>query len=164
MSPANSTARPKSTREHHDWARSPSALVVFILLGIASLSGIMLSASRLLTDPGVQQTRAATETRQSTETGGSAPSDAPQGLAHSPAIKRIDINSASIEELDLLPGIGPALGQRIIQYRSEHGPFSRIEDITSVSGIGPRTLEKLRPLVHVGQSSAEARADTGDDG
>lgn len=55
----------------------------------------------------------------------------------------IDINSATIDELIVLPGIGPALAQRIIDYRAEHGPFRSIKDLEGVSGIGPQTVENI---------------------
>ncbi|MCK5585266.1 helix-hairpin-helix domain-containing protein [Candidatus Bipolaricaulota bacterium] len=55
----------------------------------------------------------------------------------------VDINSANVDELSTLPGIGPALAQRIIDYRAEHGPFGCIEDLEHVSGIGPQTVADL---------------------
>ena len=61
----------------------------------------------------------------------------------------IDVNTASEEELELIPGIGPAMAQRIITWREEHGPFERVEDLLNVRGIGVKTLEKLRPYVVV---------------
>lgn len=57
---------------------------------------------------------------------------------------RVDINHASAEELDAVPGIGPALAQRIVAYRRANGPFARVEDLTRVPGIGPRTLEAMK--------------------
>ncbi|MBC7340563.1 MAG: helix-hairpin-helix domain-containing protein [Firmicutes bacterium] len=57
---------------------------------------------------------------------------------------RVDINHASAEELDAVPGIGPALAQRIVAYRLANGPFARVEDLTRVPGIGPRTLEAMK--------------------
>lgn len=56
----------------------------------------------------------------------------------------VDINHASAEELDAVPGIGPALAQRIVAYRQANGPFARVEDLTRVPGIGPRTLESMK--------------------
>ena len=65
----------------------------------------------------------------------------------------ININTASSEELQTLPGIGPALAERIITYRMEHGLFRSIDDLTKVSGIGMSVLEEIRDLVAVGINS-----------
>lgn len=66
---------------------------------------------------------------------------------------RIDLNRASAAELEALPRIGPALARRIVEYRERHGPFRTIEELDHVSGIGPRTLELLRPHAKVDQPS-----------
>jgi competence protein ComEA len=63
----------------------------------------------------------------------------------------ININTASAAELDSLPGIGPTTAQKIIDYRTQNGPFLNAEDIVNVSGIGPGTYERIKNLITVGQ-------------
>ncbi len=60
---------------------------------------------------------------------------------------RIDINTATLEAFESLPGIGPAIAERIISYRNINGRFDVIEDLTEVSGIGDKTIEKLRDKI-----------------
>jgi competence protein ComEA len=62
----------------------------------------------------------------------------------------LNINTASVSELDeKLPGIGPALAQRIVDYRTSNGPFAHIEDIKNVSGIGEKRFEDLKDMITV---------------
>jgi competence protein ComEA len=63
----------------------------------------------------------------------------------------VNINTASAAELDTLPGIGPTTAQKIIDYRTQNGPFVNTEDIINVSGIGPGTYERIKTLITVGQ-------------
>jgi competence protein ComEA len=66
-----------------------------------------------------------------------------------PGTTLVNVNVASAEELETLPGIGEVLAQAIITYREEHGPFTAVEELEDVSGIGPATLEEIRDLVTV---------------
>jgi len=79
------------------------------------------------------------------------------------AIKRIDLNTAGSAELQLLPRIGPALASRIIEDRAINGRFDSVEDLERVSGIGPKTVEKIRAFVILGESP-ESRASAGGGG
>ena len=72
-----------------------------------------------------------------------------QASIHSSGGDCVDINSATLEELDELPGIGPAYAQRIIEYRTAHGSFQNVEELTQVKGIGPATLQEIRDLACV---------------
>ena len=61
----------------------------------------------------------------------------------------VNINTATAAELEALPGIGPALAQRIVEYREANGPFTAIEQIQNVSGIGPAKFEAMKELIVV---------------
>jgi len=61
----------------------------------------------------------------------------------------VNINTASETELETLNGVGPVTAAAIIQYRTDNGPFAAVDDLMDVSGIGPATLEELRPQVTV---------------
>jgi competence ComEA-like helix-hairpin-helix protein len=70
----------------------------------------------------------------------------------------LDLNAATAEELDGLPGVGPATAAKILEYRASHGGFASVDELDAVSGIGPATLEKIRPLVTVGPKPAGGAA------
>jgi len=68
-----------------------------------------------------------------------------------PAGQPVNINLASADELDKLPGIGPTAAQKIVEYRTANGLFTRVDDLLKVPGIGPSTLDEIRGLITVGQ-------------
>jgi len=75
-----------------------------------------------------------------------------QVQAQTKAKKKVNINTASLTELQTLPRIGPKVAQRIINYRKEHGPFKRVEDIMKVRGIGEKTFLRIKDLITVGRT------------
>lgn len=83
-----------------------------------------------------------------TDSGDSAGSGA--SGAQQPGGQLVDINNASAAELEALPGIGPVLASRIVQWRVDNGPFTDVEILGEVSGIGDALMAQLRPLVRVG--------------
>jgi competence ComEA-like helix-hairpin-helix protein len=77
-------------------------------------------------------------------TGGLVPHDAPP-----PAEGRftVNVNAAGVDELAVLPGLGPTTARRIVEHRREHGPFATLDELLDVPGIGPATLEQMRPYL-----------------
>ena len=82
--------------------------------------------------------------------GGSARSHPPDTDPASRKPARLDLNRASREELERLPGIGPVMAERILTLRANVGRFRRLDELQSVQGIGSATIERLRPLVIIG--------------
>ncbi|WP_306859900.1 ComEA family DNA-binding protein [Arthrobacter bambusae] len=79
---------------------------------------------------------------------GSAPATEGAGAGTSGGAK-VNLNTATAEELGALPKIGPVLAQRIVDWRQKHGPFVSVEDLDAVDGVGPKMMEALLPLVTV---------------
>jgi competence protein ComEA len=67
--------------------------------------------------------------------------------AGSAAAAKVSLASATLEQLDALPGVGPVTAQRILDHRASHGPFRSVDDLDAVPGIGPARVEQLRDLV-----------------
>lgn len=61
----------------------------------------------------------------------------------------LDLNTATVEQLDQLPGIGPSIAKAIVRFREKSGPFRRVEDLLAIRGITKKRLEKIRPHVVV---------------
>lgn len=74
---------------------------------------------------------------------------APEGAKKIPVTGRIDINRATASELVRLPRVGPKIAERILAFRTTFGPFRSLEELTSVRGIGPKTLELIRPHAYI---------------
>ena len=128
-------------------------LVVVILAGGAYWMLKHFHPALFLGEPDlVVETEAAAPlpTPSSPPTSSSVPAVSPQpsaGLSTPSDGARININTATSQELQTLRGIGPAMAQRIIEYRQTSGRFSTVDDLTNVKGIGEKTLEKIRDSI-----------------
>jgi competence protein ComEA len=72
------------------------------------------------------------------------------------AAATVNINSATTQQFEALPGIGPSTAQRIVAYREKNGPFKKLEDLMNVQGIGEKSFLKLRPHLTLGGADAKA--------
>ena len=135
-----------------DWTTGPAKWAAVLVLGGASVVGVGWSV--LTRTPRPPSAPAPILSPAPAATPVAAPEPAPSGPAPAPPsapapVGRIDLNTATAAELEVLPGIGPALAARIVEHRRVNGRFTSVDQLDDVKGIGPRTLEKLRPLVKV---------------
>ncbi|MGH2674472.1 MAG: helix-hairpin-helix domain-containing protein [Actinomycetota bacterium] len=104
-------------------------------LGALNLAAVLVDAQQVLVPRAVDQAEGP-GIDSSTGAGTAAP-------------QLVNVNTASPEELDTLPGIGEVLAAAIVSYREEHGPFTAVDQLVDVSGIGEVTMEEIRDLVTV---------------
>jgi comEA protein len=74
--------------------------------------------------------------------------------AKKPPLKPVNINTATSEELQQVPGIGPVTADKILQMRKSYGAFKSVDDLLAVKGLGKKRLEKMRKYLTVGKASA----------
>lgn len=120
-----------------DWTAGPAKWAAVVVLGAASIAGMTWSIVGRA--PRVHAT--GLPPAPATD---AAPAPAATPTAAPTALVPININTAPAAELELLPGIGPALAARIVEDREKKGPFKSVDDLDRVKGIGPETLRKLR--------------------
>ena len=77
------------------------------------------------------------------------PNQIKETIEKHPKPSLLNINTATVEELQTLPSIGPQMAKRIVLYRKENSDFKSVEDLTEVKGIGEKTLEKIKPYIGV---------------
>jgi len=136
------------------------------VLGIAALGGLGWSLNRAMERDSVvalvdESGLAASATENLV---GHRAQGAPGSAGAMRVVKLIDLNSAGAGELDLLPRIGPALAERILVDRKENGRYDSVDDLKRVSGIGPKTVEKIRAFVTLGEESEQRASASADEG
>jgi competence protein ComEA len=109
------------------------------IAGVLAICGTLLVASTLHASPAQAPAPAAT-----------------QAAAAKPAI---NLNAATIDQLETLPGIGRKTAERILEFRTKNGGFKRIEDLMNVKGIGEKSFLKLKPLIVVTVKTDKAPGD-----
>ncbi len=75
-----------------------------------------------------------------------------------PPARPVNLNTATSEELQQVPGIGPATAGKILQMRKTYGPFKSVDDLLAIRGLGPKRLEKMRKYLTVGRAAAPKTA------
>ena len=83
----------------------------------------------------------------------------PPAAAAAPAKAAINLNTATVDQLETLPGIGRKTAERIIEYRTKTGGFKRIEELMNVKGIGEKSFLKLKPLIVVPPKTDKASGE-----
>ena len=115
-------------------ASAAAGILVFVLAGLAEAPGCLFTV------------QAAPKTAA-----GTAKASAASGEKAAP----VDVNSAGLEALIDLPGIGRSTAQRIIDYRKEHGPFKTVDELLNVRGIGEKSLARFRDRVTIGSGGSK---------
>lgn len=72
---------------------------------------------------------------------------------------KVNINTASAEQLTVLPGVGPKLAARIVEYRQKAGSFKSVQELMNVRGIGEKNLKKIEPYLSAGEAAARSGAN-----
>ena len=78
-----------------------------------------------------------------------------------PPAAPVNLNTATSEELQLVPGIGPVTAEKILQMRKSYGAFKSVDDLSAIRGIGPKRLEKMRKYLTVGKAASATKPTSG---
>ncbi len=126
-------------------------------------SGMQGAAAADTTSPALRASASETDSgRYEIAAATASPVRKPPGKPSASEALRIDINRAGASELEKLPRIGPKTAERILAFRDAYGAFRSADDLQQVKGIGPKTLELLRPHVYAGAPPPSVESSSGD--
>ena len=134
--------------------------ITLLFLGVTLLIGGVISLLDYLDPTTIEEFRivhgalASPDSVQSDSSVTSQPAGVPPhrtvgGSAVADTSRKLDLNTASIDELQRLPRIGPKMAQRIVEFRRQYGPFKKFDDLQRVKGIGEKTLQVLKPYIKI---------------
>ena len=127
----------RSARASPTYSPSPAARSPGVDLTTLNLARQVIDGEQIIVgQPAAPQPT--TAPGATTSTAPTAPTDAP-----------VNLNTATLDQLDVLPGVGPVLAQRILDYRSQNGPFTTIDQLQEVPGVGPKKFDSLKPHVRI---------------
>lgn len=126
-----------------------NVLVVLTCVFAAFLGGFHIGRRMNRSPVHIYQAVPAAEAADGTEEDGTAETELPTEETGPAVAWPLNINTATVAELDLLPGIGPVLAQRVVDYRDAHGGFRAVEELLKVSGIGDAKLTEILDLITV---------------
>jgi competence ComEA-like helix-hairpin-helix protein len=148
---SGTSATPESTTSKNGGLQGPALWIsVGVMVGACVTGALSVPARRVPLDTGML---AAVQDERERGTAGASELDESAVPRDEPAVigRRIDLNTATRAELELLPGIGPTMAERIVEDRERRGAFRRVEDLDRIRGMGERMIERLRPMVKVGE-------------
>ena len=122
-------------------------LLMLTLTFAAFCVGLFIGKQREPASVTIYTTKTPTATVSKSTAAPESPPESTQGAAYVDGL--LDINLASVEDLTTLPGIGPALAQRIVDYRGQNGRFSSVEELRNISGIGEKRLSAILEYITV---------------
>jgi len=121
---------------------------VVLLAGVLVMSGLLLIKQKDA-PPTFTESAVINAPEPSSNVSEKPTDNSSQPVSNSKETTLVNINQASLEELDTLPGVGPATAQKILDYRVQNGPFPNIESIDNVSGIGPSKYAEIKDLITI---------------